>query len=53
MMIGEKLKCERCGNEWFQKFDAKPKTCPDCKSRYWEKPLDPYWKAVREQNKKD
>ena len=47
----KKLKCERCGWEWFQKFDRKPQTCPKCRSPYWEKPLTEYWKNIR--NEKD
>ena len=35
-------KCLRCGHEWEQKegFDNKnkPKTCPKCRSVYWDVP---------------
>lgn len=34
-------KCLRCGNEWVpKKFDQKkrPKTCPKCRSVYWDTP---------------
>lgn len=33
--------CERCGHEWVPKSideDRKPRTCPHCKSPYWDKP---------------
>ena len=49
----ELLKCERCGYEWPQKGDKKPKRCARCNSLYWEKPLTPYWKHVREKNKEN
>ena len=43
-MKGKDLICERCGHTWIQKKNNKPKTCPKCKSPYWEKPMDDYWK---------
>ncbi len=46
------LKCKRCGYSWEQKGANKPKTCSGCKSPYWTKELTPYWKSVREKNKK-
>ena len=30
-------KCMKCGYEWTPKVDD-PKECPECKSRYWDKP---------------
>ncbi len=51
-MRGEKLICERCDNDWIQRYDKEPKTCPGCKSPFWKKPLDPYWKAVKERRLK-
>jgi hypothetical protein len=47
------LKCLRCGYTWHSKTDEKPKTCASksCKSVYWQKPLTPYWRKVRETNK--
>ena len=33
-------KCLRCGKEWIQRTDSKPKTCPNqhCRSAYWDRP---------------
>ena len=31
-------KCERCGYEWQQRRKRRPKVCPECKSREWNKP---------------
>jgi len=28
-----------------------PKTCPECRSKFWQKPLTDYWRKVREDNK--
>lgn len=37
-MISMKLiKCLRCGNEWLPRVLGKPKMCPACKSRVWDK----------------
>jgi len=33
------------------KTEKKPKTCPACKSPYYEKELSEYWRNVREKNK--
>jgi len=41
------LKCERCEHEWHQKGEDLPKTCPKCKSPYWQKPMSDYWKAQK------
>ncbi len=46
------LKCLRCGNTWVKKFEENPKTCPSCKSPYWDKPMSHYWKTRRELNKR-
>lgn len=32
-----KLKCERCGHEWAPRV-AVVKTCPSCRSPYWDTP---------------
>jgi len=32
-----KRKCKRCGNEWFLRKPEEPKTCPKCRSPYWDK----------------
>ena len=32
-----KLKCERCGYEWYPRQE-KVKICPKCKSAYWDTP---------------
>ena len=34
------LTCQRCGYEWTP-IVANPKSCPECKSREWEKPKEP------------
>lgn len=48
------LECKRCGYQWLPRNKSKkPKTCPKCKSPYWQKPLTPYWKSVREKSNKD
>jgi predicted Zn-ribbon and HTH transcriptional regulator len=31
-------KCYRCGHEWTQREEEKPRICPKCKSPYWDKP---------------
>ncbi len=31
------LKCKRCGHEWIPRSINKPKACPGCNSRVWEK----------------
>ncbi len=31
-----KLICAKCGHRWFSRID-KPKECPECKSRKWNK----------------
>jgi len=31
-----KIKCLRCNYEWDSKL-KKPKTCPRCKSYFWDK----------------
>lgn len=35
-----KLKCLRpnCGHEWIPRSEERPKVCPKCKSRVWDKP---------------
>jgi len=33
-----KLKCKRCGHEWVLRKPEKPKTCPKCRSVYWNVP---------------
>jgi predicted Zn-ribbon and HTH transcriptional regulator len=40
-MKWEKLKCERCGYEWFPKTpEKKPVACPQCHSRKWDVPRE-------------
>lgn len=42
------LTCERCGESWIRRnMNKLPKTCPRCRSRYWQSPLTPYWAAYR------
>ncbi len=32
-------KCYRCGHEWKpEDVEVKPRTCPKCKSPYWDIP---------------
>lgn len=31
-------KCARCGHEWPQRGQLKPKQCPNCRSPYWYVP---------------
>ncbi len=33
-----RLKCQRCGYEWWPRFASGPRICPRCKSPYWDKP---------------
>lgn len=33
----KKNKCLRCGHEWFQRTEDKPRVCPGCHSVYWDK----------------
>lgn len=38
--LNQKLKCLRCGHEWYAKDPNKlPKVCPNpkCKSPYWDR----------------
>ena len=30
-----KNKCEKCGHEWIQRTEDKPKQCPKCKRYEW------------------
>jgi hypothetical protein len=30
--------CKRCSHEWIRRRPDLPKTCPKCKSPYWNKP---------------
>ncbi len=32
-----KLKCKRCGYEWYPKAERLPIRCPSCGSPYWNK----------------
>ncbi len=29
-------KCTRCKHEWYPRGGEKPKTCPKCRSPYWD-----------------
>lgn len=31
-------KCNRCEAEWYPRSGEKPKTCPKCRSPYWDSP---------------
>lgn len=37
-------KCYRCGHEWTQREEEKPRICPRCKSPYWDKPKNKFVK---------
>ena len=37
-MAIEKQKCLRCGAEWYPRQPEPPKTCPKCRTPYWNKP---------------
>ena len=52
-MVGEKLKCERCGYEWLQRGRREPKVCASCRSPYWKKPLTPYWESLKKKRKEN
>lgn len=32
------LTCLRCGHEWEPATADRPKSCPKCKSYYWDQP---------------
>ena len=32
--------CMRCGHTWYPRSLGHPKTCPSCKSVYWNNPED-------------
>lgn len=36
----EKLRCCRCGHEWWPKTPNRPGVCPRCKSYDWDKPRE-------------
>jgi|APSaa5957512535_1039671.scaffolds.fasta_scaffold89958_2 hypothetical protein len=51
----EQLECTRCDRKWWPRLDESgvsvlPKTCPKCKSPYWNKVLQR--KSVSEARKK-
>lgn len=47
---GKTLTCQRCGKSWARKYsDRLPKACSKCGSRYWQKPLTPYWASFRKE----
>lgn len=47
---GKILTCQRCGKSWARKYpDHLPKACSKCGSRYWQKPLTPYWANFRKE----
>ena len=37
VMIHEQRSCNRCGYEWEGRLQRTPKTCPQCRSPYWNK----------------
>ncbi|HRH44026.1 MAG TPA: hypothetical protein PKY82_20510 [Pyrinomonadaceae bacterium] len=47
-----KCVCERCGygkdKDWISASIEKPKTCPYCKSPYWENPRERIFKNKKE-----
>ncbi len=34
----ETLKCLRCNHEWYPRSPKKPKQCPACNTKYWDRP---------------
>ena len=30
------FQCNRCNHEWYPRRSGEPKTCPSCKSPYWD-----------------
>ena len=34
----EGRRCMRCGYEWVPRPGREPKTCPSCRSAYWNEP---------------
>ena len=51
----DQLECLRCGYKWFPRVSHdgrvdEPKTCPKCRSPYWNKPVER--KFVSESRKK-
>jgi len=45
MIIMDKLKCLRCGHQWFKRMEKRPKQCPNCKQSRWDSPSK--WKGKR------
>ena len=35
--MGAMRRCLRCGHEWSQRSGTQPKTCPRCRSPYWNR----------------
>jgi len=33
-------KCLRCGKVWIPRIKTVPKTCPKCRSKYWDKKIE-------------
>jgi rubrerythrin len=29
--------CNKCNHSWLKRFEKKPKPCPHCKSKHWDK----------------
>jgi len=49
------LECLRCGKQWFPRISSdgevtEPKTCPECRSPYWDRPVER--QSVSENRKK-
>lgn len=36
-MAIEKVRCLKCGYEWYPNSESPPKVCPKCKSYEWDK----------------
>ena len=32
-----RLKCKRCGHEWWPRIETRPKSCPECTSEIWDR----------------
>lgn len=35
------FQCERCGHQWVKRGEGAIKTCPRCRSPYWDSPRKP------------
>jgi predicted Zn-ribbon and HTH transcriptional regulator len=43
----EHMECYRCGYQWIPKSKKMPRTCPKCRSAYWDKPRRKKFEIVK------